>query len=154
MVEPECLYDRMLLLGLNDDELEAVAKIAERKNYTAGEMIAKEGEMGDRVYLIDQGKVEIIKEQPDGKVQQLNVLSEEVSLAQQYHGGFFGEMSLLDAEPRSASVRALTDCSIIELKNMDLREIFVQNRNIQLIMTINVARILSRRLRETNAKMA
>lgn len=72
-------------------------------HYKTGEVIFRQGYPGDHAYIIQQGKVEIYNEWPDGCIESIAILDE---------GQMFGEMALTDDAPRSASARAHTDVSL------------------------------------------
>jgi CRP-like cAMP-binding protein len=72
-------------------------------NFKAGETIFLQGYPGDYAYVVIHGQVEIYLEQIDKSEQQLALLGE---------GALFGEMALMDDAPRSASARAVTDCTL------------------------------------------
>lgn len=78
-------------------------QILERKAIGAGERIFREGDRGDRAYVIQQGSVEIYKE----------VDGQEVVLGTVKKGGIFGEMALLDDQPRMAGARAAEPTVVI-----------------------------------------
>lgn len=82
--------------------------------YRAGEPIIRQGEVGECMYVIQSGKVEVVQER-NGK---------EVRLAEINEGDFFGEMSLFDKFPRSSTVRAVEETRVITIdKKMFLRKI-------------------------------
>lgn len=83
-------------------------RILERKVFYAGQKIFSEGEDGDRAYLIQEGSVEILK---NGLV--LGTLS---------RGELFGEMALVDDEPRMATARAATDVAVVLIERDAFRE--------------------------------
>jgi CRP/FNR family transcriptional regulator, cyclic AMP receptor protein len=94
-------------------DLSRLARLAVTKQYQAGDTIVKEGELGVAFYVISKGTVEIVKGMgTEG----------EVVLAKSGPGetGFFGEMALFaDNQPRSASVRAATDCEFHVITKWD-----------------------------------
>jgi CRP-like cAMP-binding protein len=79
--------------------------LPEIQQVTAGEYIFREGEMGDRAYLIESGRIEI-STASGGEMRVLSVLEQ---------GDVFGEMTLIDSNPRSASARALDDCALLPI---------------------------------------
>jgi flavin-dependent dehydrogenase len=84
------------------------------KIYQSGEIIVRQGEVGDRMYFIQSGKVEVIKES-EGR---------EVKLAELGQGEFFGEMALFEKNVRSATVRPLGEVRVLSVdKRMFLRKI-------------------------------
>lgn len=83
-------------------------KVLERKVFYAGTNIFKEGDSGDRAYLIQDGVIEIVKN--------------GVTLATLGKGELFGEMALVDDQPRMASARAQTDVSVVIISRDTFRE--------------------------------
>lgn len=71
--------------------------------YQAGEIIFRQGYPGDYAYVIVSGQVEIVDVKPDGSIEHIALLEP---------GQMFGEMALLDDQPRSATARAATDVSL------------------------------------------
>ncbi len=84
------------------------SKVLERKVFFAGQKIFKEGDTGDRAYLIQSGTVEIIKN--------------EIPLATLGKGELFGEMALIDDQPRMASAMAQSDVSVVVISRDVFRE--------------------------------
>ncbi len=103
---------------------------------TAGEYIFREGDLGTEMYIIHEGKVEI-----------LNRLGEEDRvLAVLEKGDFFGEMSVLEDLPRAASARAQTDSRLLQINGSTFDQMLQSNPEI----AVRMMRKLSRRLRETD----
>lgn len=84
------------------------AKVLERKVFYAGQKIFKEGDSGDRAYLIQEGQVEISKH--------------GLTLATLGKGELFGEMALVDDQPRMASAAAVSDVSVVVINRDTFRE--------------------------------
>ena len=78
--------------------------------YAAGEVIVRQGEPGGRFYVITDGEVDVVREEPDGS---------EIHLARLGPGRYFGEIALLRATRRTATVRAATDASVLALARRD-----------------------------------
>lgn len=132
-------FERLLLIRgvpifreLRDDFLVRLASIMDERSFMVKDRILKEGEEGRSLYVIASGLV------------QVHIGDRE--LAQLKKGDFFGEMSLFDAEPRSASVTALESCDCLILTQQQLYEAIDETPGIAL----NIIRILSRRIRELN----
>jgi CRP-like cAMP-binding protein len=105
-------------------------------DYPAGEYIFREGELGTEMYIIHEGKVEI-----------LNRMGEEDRvLAVLEKGDFFGEMSVLEDLPRAASARALSDTRLLQINGSTFDQMLQGNPEI----AVRMMRKLSRRLRETD----
>ncbi|HYG62960.1 MAG TPA: cyclic nucleotide-binding domain-containing protein [Thermoanaerobaculia bacterium] len=102
----------------------------------AGEYIFQEGDLGTEMYIIHEGKVEILS-QAAGEEQLLAVLEK---------GDFFGEMSVLEDMPRAASARALTHSVLLQINGSTFDQMLQANPEI----AVRMMRKLSRRLRETD----
>ena len=101
------------------------------KEFFEGEIIFKEGEIGDEIYLIEEGEVEIFKE-IEGKEKRIAILKE---------GEVFGEMSALDGKPRSASARALKDTVLRIMNREALIEYIKQNPFIEYLINTFIERL-------------
>lgn len=77
-----------------------------KKHYKAGEVIIEQGAMGDNAYIIEDGRVEIKLQREDG---------EETIVGTRGSGSIIGEMSLIDNAPRTATITALEDCTLLEI---------------------------------------
>src|ERR1700712_3874468 len=113
---------------------------AGRKGYAvelkAGEYVFREGDLGTEMYIINEGKVEILNQGGDeGQV-----------LALLEKGAFFGEMWVLEALPRAASARAATDLRLLQINGSTFDQLLQGNPEI----AVRMMRKLSRRLRETD----
>lgn len=102
----------------------------------AGELIFREGELGTEMYIIQEGKVEITKEL-NGKDQLLATLMQ---------GDFFGEMSILEDLPRTATARCATECRLLQVNGSTFDQMLRKNPEI----AVRMLRKLSRRLRDTD----
>jgi CRP-like cAMP-binding protein len=102
----------------------------------AGQIIFDEGDVGTEMYVIQSGTVEIFKRtKKEG----------ERCLASLEKGDFFGEMSILEDVPRTASARARTECELVKISHSTFDEMLRHNGEI----AVRMLRKLSRRLRET-----
>jgi hypothetical protein len=127
----EVLGKRMLWEGLGEKDLESLVTLCKEPSFEAGDKIVRKGDKGVNFYLILEGSVE--------------VKSDSVTLAKFGTGQFFGEMSLLDDEPRSADVIAVEPTRCLVLNAQELNTIVESNPKIAMAML----REVSRRLRAT-----
>lgn len=104
----------------------------------AGEYVFHEGDLGTEMFIVHRGRVEILKRVGDD--------SSEAQLAVFEQGDFFGELSLLDDQPRSASVRALEDTVLIAVSGSTFIQMLSENPEV----AVRMMRKLSRRLRHTD----
>ena len=109
--------------------LRHIAGIAEEVIYTTGDPIIQQGDHGDSMFLIVEGEVRIYQNSSD-----LATLKEQ---------DYFGEMSILDGEPRSASAAAATDCLLLRINQSDFHDILSSHPEVALA----IIRTLSQRLR-------
>lgn len=117
---------------LRDDFLVRLASIMDEVAFPANHTIFTQGQEGRSLYIVVSGQVRVhLKDQ---------------ELAQLAKGTCFGEMSLFDAEPRSASVTAIEPCECLLLTQQQLYEAIDETPGI----AINIIRLLSRRIRELN----
>ncbi|HJP29430.1 MAG TPA: cyclic nucleotide-binding domain-containing protein [Candidatus Latescibacteria bacterium] len=144
MTENSTLSLSPLLVGLADEELQALLALGERREHAGGEVIVREGTASDCLFVLEQGSVQVERE-AGGRRIPLATLDEP--------GDFFGEMSLIDILPRSADIRALTDTRIFAFPKKQLSGFFTQSPRVQMTMILNISRNLSLRLREADAKI-
>ncbi|MFC2125047.1 SpoIIE family protein phosphatase [Bacteroidota bacterium] len=93
--------------GLYPDALEKIIPLLEEETYPSNTMIIREGAMGDSMYVIHSGSVKVTKKAADDEEVLINTLET---------GAFFGELSLIDNQPRSASVISREDTLILRLR--------------------------------------
>ncbi len=130
---------------LSSQELEFIAELSRPRRFSAGQVIFEEGELGDSLFVIGSGEVEIVRRDAAGEPKVIAVLA-----APQ----FFGEMSLIDKEYRSATVRARSEAELLHLTAENLTTFRKQHRDGFTFLVINIARVISRRLREANTRLA
>jgi CRP/FNR family cyclic AMP-dependent transcriptional regulator len=125
-------------------EIMNIAMVAEQECFRAGDVIFKEGGAGDALYVIKKGQVRVVKRDASG---------EEHTLAHLKPGEYFGEISLVDRSPRSASVCADKDTELIKIKRTDFRNLIAGNKEIERKFYKSFTEVLCERLRVTNANL-
>ncbi len=120
--------------------LEIVTKM-QLTEVTAGTNIIKQGEIGDKFYMLQEGEVEVILEQITDEGYK------EIKLAELGPGSYFGEIALLKNVPRTATVRAKTDCKLIWLDKENFLKIFKQH----LGAISEILKVTEKRLKEQEA---
>ena len=128
---------------LSNEELAAIAGLAREVPVTAGQVLFEEGELGDSIYVVVQGEVEVTRRDSAGNPECIATLGPQQ---------FFGEMSLIDKEYRSATVRAKTACELLHFTSDNLTSFRKHHRDGFTFIVINIARMLSARLREANVR--
>lgn len=102
----EKLKESQVFKNISDDDLEALVQMMERREFKAGEVLFHRGDEGDSMVEIIEGKIRIYTEDSEGN---------ELTLVFRGPGELVGELSLLDQEPRSASVMAVEDSKVLVL---------------------------------------
>ena len=133
----ELLRKINLFSNLTDGELAKIQKICAKKNFSQNMVIFKEGEPGDRCYVITAGEVRISKFIPNIGEEALAVLK---------GGDYFGEMALIDNFPRSAHAIANTDIETFALNKTDLDKVLIIDRDLGYKLLWAFTKPLSRRL--------
>jgi CRP-like cAMP-binding protein len=119
--------------------------VAEEVSAESNEVIVREGEAGNRMFIIYSGQVEVVKYLGEPK---------ETILAMFGSRDFLGEMSMIECVKRSASLRAAELTSLFSLKGTDLYRLYRHQPDQYAIVILNIARDLSRRLRSIDEKFA
>ena len=140
----EVLHEVDLFQGLPEDHLERVAALGSEKQIKKGAQVFAEGDNGDTFYIILEGAVRVSRIVPGMGEEALAVLRP---------GAYFGEMSLIDDDPRSATVIAHESLRLFAIKRRDLEDLLFVDRDLAYELLWNFVRTLSRRLRATNDKM-
>ena len=129
-----------LFSRLADEELARLAPLARERVYPRNSVILFEDDPGDALYVVITGQVKVVLVGEDGR---------EVILAVLGEGDFFGEMALIDDEPRSAHVIAMEDAKLLVLRREDFHAALDKHPRIAL----GLLRALSRRLRRADDKI-
>lgn len=139
--------------GLEDAELARLWSYTEVHAHPAGETILRQGELAKEMFVLLEGTVEIFAE-AEGSAADGEPAPEARVLGRLGRGDCFGEMALIDIQPRSASVRTLTPVRLMVIGFDDLIRVYQFNMQTYTIIVLNIAREISRRLRRANEKLA
>ena len=134
------LKDIKLLHPFSDAELGQIIQLGAGASYEEHANIVIEGELSWGLYLILEGVVGIYKNN--------KLTGEPYDVGQLRHGNFFGEMSLVDENPRSATVRALTNCQLFYISKDQFQDFLEQSRDLKLRFYESCIRTVVGRLRE------
>ena len=108
------LRHNVLFENIGDKDFASVEKKLLERHYRAGKVILEDGGTGEKLCLLVEGRVKIVKKTKFG---------DDIMLALLHHGDCFGELELIDGRPRSSSVIALEDCVTFELDKQDFLEL-------------------------------
>lgn len=126
---------------LDEGELARVAEVCREQTFGVGQYVFKEGEPGNRLFIIAAGEVRVSRSIPGSGEEALAVLKP---------GACFGEMSIFDRSERSTDAIANTGCTLQTIARPDFELLLDFNRDISYKVLWSVVRLLSARLRVTN----
>jgi CRP-like cAMP-binding protein len=116
------------------EDLLKLKEITEEQIYQTNDIIIKEGESGSKAYIIVSGSVEVLKKIDDA----------DKPLANLDRTAYFGEMAIIENEPRSATVKANEECLLLTIKGEEFREMIKHNAD----LSFHITKIFSRRYRD------
>jgi CRP-like cAMP-binding protein len=141
MDELELLRSVPIFSELTEADFQSLAKVANRRRYPKDSVVFFENEEGDFFFMILEGRIKVTILGDDGR---------EVILSLLGAGDFFGEMALLDNEPRSATAIAVEDTELLSLHRNDFQNVLSDNRSI----TVGLIKVLTARLRRANHQIS
>jgi CRP-like cAMP-binding protein len=130
--------------ALNDSVLDLAATLRV-STPSAGDIVFREGDEARDMYVVIEGEMEVLKASKRAIEARVAVLGP---------GDWFGEMSILDVQPRSATVRALAPSRLLKITASDLDALYRQDVKSYALFVLNLARELSRRLRVADGILA
>lgn len=130
--------------GLSDDYLTRLASLINVESYKRGSYIFKEGDDGDKFYLIVEGRIRISRNVPGMGEEALAILKAN---------DYFGEMALIDEAKRSADAYVHESAVVLALHKQDLEDLLFVDKNVAYDVLWAFVRTLSGRLRETSNKL-
>ncbi len=141
MDEPELLRTVPIFAELSEVDIQALARLTTRRRYPKDTVVFFENEQGDTLFMILEGRVRVTILGDDGREVILSVLSP---------GDFFGEIALLDNEPRSATAIAAEDSELLLLQRNEFQGAMSENPSISGALI----RVLTARLRRANHQIS
>jgi len=145
MVITDLLQQIPLFESLDDSERQRLASLLQHRSLHKGEILFHKGDAGSTFFIIIKGLI---------KIGVSNKLGDEVTFAFLRSGDFFGEMALLDEQPRSADATALEDSLLYVLDRDDFFPFLIKNENTVRSVLSALLRALSLRLRRTDDLLA
>ena len=135
------LKQAAIFQDLDEGELARVSEVCREQKFSSGQHIFKEGEPGNRLFIISAGEVRISRTIPGSGEEALTILKP---------GACFGEMSIFDRSERSTDAIANVACTLLTIARPDFELLLDFNRDIAYKVLWSVVRMLSARLRVTN----
>jgi CRP-like cAMP-binding protein len=129
---------------LKGRNLDILFDFLEERKWDVGEVICTEGELGRSLYVIRDGEVEVLRRSSHGN---------DVPIVRLGPGECFGEMTLVELQPRSASVVVKKKAVTYSLTNLDLWNLYKADNFAYVIILQNITRMLSRRLRKADGRI-
>lgn len=140
----DLLRESALFAELSDAQRGEIAKISRTQTYKGGETIFKEGEPGNRLFLVSKGEVRISRDIPGAGEEALAILKRPAC---------FGEMAVFDRSQRSTDAIANGACTLVTIARPDLELLLEFDPELGYVMLKAVVRQLSGRLRSANEQM-
>lgn len=146
------LQETELFNNLTPEQIRKVLDICRTVSFSKNEIIMKEGDTGNSMYVILQGTVEVIKKlimdgMDDEESAEKNKVFTRLDAGQR---AVFGEIALLEESQRTATVRTITDCTLYEIKKEDFLSLAEKNFELGYRILLNLSRIVSARLRKAD----
>lgn len=140
------LRDIGLFGGLSEETLGHLARELPTEKVEVGSVVVREGELAREMFVVIGGELEVVKESRTGG---------DVRVALFGPGDWFGEMAILDVQPRSASVRSVAPTLLLRITSDDVdRLLYRTDVRAYALFVMNIARELSRRLRVADGILA
>ena len=140
-VDHDVIRRAPLFAGLDQEATEQLISQMSTTHMERGDILFHEGDPGDRLFVIGEGKVKLGRTSPDGRENLLAILGP---------GAMFGELSLFDPGPRTATATAVAETQVVAFSSDQLRE-YLQTRP---SASVTLLAALARRLRRTNENLA
>jgi len=133
-----------MFAGLNADELEILKNYIELFEVEQGATLFEEGDQGDYVCFVVNGRLDVTKRTITGEDFVLNTLA---------RGQSVGELSIIDKRPRSATVRAKTEATLFTLTRSNFEVIMQEYSEISIKILKGLSLLLSKKLRQTSSRL-
>lgn len=155
MISAEFLRRHSFFAGFTLDHIDDLARVASEKSVSAGYQFITEGERLTNFYLVLEGSVGIIIKVPDWEVNQSltrqitnNFITRDVTVSTVGAGEVFGWSAIIPPNHSTATVKALTDCLILDFDYQQLQPIIEEDCCFGHLLTVKAAQIIRARLRD------
>jgi CRP-like cAMP-binding protein len=144
-VDSEFLASIPIFGGVAPPLLDRLIAVATVVQVPAAVQLMGEGDLARSVFVVCEGELEICKRGTHGS---------EFRLAVLHPGDCVGEMSLIDIQPRSATVRTVTPCVLLRIDHAAIGKLYRSHPEVYTLLVLNIAREISRRLRRADQVLA
>jgi CRP/FNR family cyclic AMP-dependent transcriptional regulator len=145
------LRETELFRDLTGKQIGEILSISRKVAFSEDEVIMREGDEGDTMYIIREGTVEVVKSlvmgDPDEEMDEKNKVFTRLDAS--VHA-VFGEIALLETMRRTATIKTVTNCRFYEIKRGDFLRLAEANHELGYRIFLNLARIVSARLRKAD----
>jgi hypothetical protein len=145
----QVLYQIPFFAAMKSEEIKSLARLGKKHYFSANQTICKEGQAGNSLYVILQGQVRIDK---------ANAQHDVIEVAQLRAGEFFGEMALIDRQPRSATVTTIEECELFVIYREDFLQMLTHSphmvADVLLSLSIRMRSLLDACSQQKSTKMA
>jgi CRP-like cAMP-binding protein len=131
--------------ALSDEVLEHLARNLHTTRLQPGDVVFREGDPARELFVVLEGEMEVTKKSRGGRDTRVAILGPSDCV---------GEMSMIDMQPRSATVRALAPARLLRMTGEDMDSLYRYDLKAYTLIVLNIARDLSRRLRVTDGILA
>ncbi len=148
----ETLRSSKLFEDLTDEELKTLLDYFDPVSFKKGDIIVEEGSSGDSLFVLIKGKVEVTRKltlSTKEGFEEAEKAMTQITPDSPYN--FFGEMSLIDGSPRSATVKATTQVELLEMRRHSFEKLLKKEKDIAIKFVLNIAKALSERIRNMTA---
>lgn len=133
-----------LFNGISRREFGTLFQALVPRQYHVGEVLCREGDVGRALFIMESGEVEVSRKGPDGENRKIATLKA---------GDYFGEMALIDEQPRTASVTATEEVRVYLLYKTELEKLLKEAPHIGAAIMAHLAALLAVRLRATMTRL-
>jgi CRP/FNR family cyclic AMP-dependent transcriptional regulator len=144
--DSQFLKEVNLFEGLDNKTINQIFTLGLIQNFEKGDLIIRENQPGGNFHIMIRGKADVVKG-AKGK-------SKGKALSKLHRGSVFGEMSVFDGAPYSASVRAAEDCDIHIIRGSDFKKFLADNPKLAVGILSTLITSISNRLRRTNMALS
>jgi CRP-like cAMP-binding protein len=142
---PEKLQQLGLFGGFEDAALRYLAERLDEVDFPSGSTVFREGDSGRQLFVVLDGEMEVLKRGRNQADARIAILGP---------GDWFGEMSVIDVQARSATVRVVSPARLVSISATLLDDLYRHDTKSYLLLVLNIARELSRRLRVADGILA